>query len=282
MYLLFDIGGTKTRVSSSPDLKDLGQMKVIDSLKSYKEGLVEIEKISTDFTDPKEVKGVCVGIAGPFNNKKGSLVGSPNLSDWIDKPLKDDLQSIFPKADIYIENDSALVALGEANHGAGKGHKIVAYITVSTGVGGARVISGQLDDRAIGFEPGHQIIDAGGALCPDCRGPYLGYYISGHALEKRGGIKPKEIEDNEVWNDLALKLAYGLNNTIVHWSPDIVVLGGSMITGNPAIPLDVVRDNLKEILKIYGEVPPVSKATLGDEGGLWGGLSYLRQNLKEV
>jgi glucokinase len=52
--------------------------------------------------------------------------------------------------------------LGEAVFGAGKGREIVVYMTISTGVGGARIVGGKIDASAMGFEPGHQIIDACG------------------------------------------------------------------------------------------------------------------------
>ena len=58
-----------------------------------------------------------------------------------------------------IANDTAVVGLGEAHRGAGIGYNIVTYITVSTGVGGTRIVDGRIDRRIYGFEPGHQTID---------------------------------------------------------------------------------------------------------------------------
>ncbi len=62
----------------------------------------------------------------------------------------------------------------------------------------------------------------------------------------------------------------------VFWSPDVIVLGGSMITGDPSIPLDITEAHLKEILKIYPELPAIKKAELGDSGGLHGALEYIK------
>ena len=66
--------------------------------------------------------------------------------------------------DGYLANDSDLDGLGEATVGAGKGFNIVAYITVSTGIGGVRIVGGKIDVSTYGFEPGHQIIDADGSI----------------------------------------------------------------------------------------------------------------------
>ena len=90
--------------------------------------------------------------------------------------------------------------------------------------------------------------------------------------DEKTGKKPRDITDAGVWNVYARNLAIGLHNTIVHWSPDVVVLGGSMIVGDPAIDVKKVADYLAETLHLYPELPIIKKAELGDVGGLWGGI----------
>ncbi|MFV1917705.1 MAG: ROK family protein, partial [Patescibacteria group bacterium] len=120
-------------------------------------------------------------------------------------------------------------------------------------------------------------------ICPECKAleddaslGHLEAHISGAAVEKRYGKKPYEITDDKFWDELARLLAFGLNNTIVHWSPDVVVLGGSMMK-KIGIPIDRVKFHLKKILKIFPELPEIKKAELGDLGGLHGALYYLKQ-----
>ena len=278
MYILFDIGGTKMRLARSKDKESFDEPVIVETPRSYEEGIALFTKTAEELAAGEKIEGISGGIAGPFSQRKSSLVGSPNLKDWIDKPLRRNLETAFQTASIFIENDSALVGLGEATAGAGKGYSVVAYITVSTGVGGVRVIDGVIDEKSIGFEPGHQIIDVGQTLCPECDGIYLGNLISGKSLEKRYGKKPYEIEDNELWEKtLPRWLAYGLQNTIVHWSPDALVLGGSMIIGDPAISVEATEKYLEDVLKIFPELPTIKKAELKDIGGLYGALEYLRQ-----
>jgi len=93
---------------------------------------------------------------------------------------------------VFLRNDTAIVGLGEAHAGAGKGHEIVVYITVSTGVGGVRIIKGEIAKNQFGFEIGHQIIDLDGSVCPSCEKPVdLENMISGRATEQRLKIKPE-------------------------------------------------------------------------------------------
>jgi predicted NBD/HSP70 family sugar kinase len=182
-------------------------------------------------------------------------------------------------APVYIENDTAVVGLGEAVFGAGKFHDIVAYISVSTGVGGVRIVHKQIDVSAAGFEPGHQIIDAGGGLEvrgePAYQNRTLEAYVSGSSVEARYHKKPFEIEQPEFWEHMARILAYGLNNTIVHWSPEIVVIGGSMMK-KIGIPVDRVAAHLKGILHIYPEIPVIAKSELEDVGGLYGAMQLIK------
>lgn len=273
--ILFDIGGTKTRVAYSENGENFETPEVYETPKNYEDGLKLFIEKARSVTKGREIKNIAGGIAGPFDEKKRTLVGSPNLKEWIGHPLKQDLEKEFG-APVYIENDSAVVALGEANYGAGKDFKIVAYLTISTGVGGARIIDGKIDEKAIGFEPGHQIIDADKTIFPDVAGIHAGYVLSGNGVRVRTGKSPKEINDPEFWNKMSQYLSYMLNNITVMWSPDLIVLGGSMITGDPAIPLDKTEQYLKEILKIFPQIPTIKKAELGDFGGLWGGLAYLK------
>ena len=82
--------------------------------------------------------------------------------------------------------------------------------------------------------------------------------------------------DKDFWEKVSRVLAVGLNNTIVHWSPDVVILGGSMMK-KIGVPFDRVEAHLRQIIKIYPEIPPLKKSKLGDLGGLYGALAYINQ-----
>lgn len=273
MFILFDIGGTKTRIAFSPDGAVVGEPKVFFTPQEFDKGIDQFRKAAQELSAGQEIRAAAGGVAGPLDREKTRLVRSPHVSGWIGKPLKEELQRILG-APVYLENDAAMAGLGEAAYGEGKGKRIVVYVTVSTGVGGARIVDGEIDTSAMGFEPGHQIIDADGTLCPECKSVpgYLERYVSGSAIERRYGKKADEIDDPKVWDEVARFLAYGLNNSIVHWSPDVVILGGSVMQ---KIPLGKVREYLTDLLKIFPEPPLVRKAVLGDFVGLYGALQFL-------
>lgn len=279
MYILFDIGGTKMRVVAADREKFLGEPVVVSTPGDFNEGIDTLKRIIDNIqrdlaTKNRAITAIVGGIAGPLNPERTSLVRSPNLGGWVNHDVKSALHTAY-NVPVEIENDAALVGLGEAHFGSGRGKSVVAYLTVSTGVGGARIVDGKIDRASLGFEPGHQVIDPDNTLCPTCEGNDLEAYVSGTSIEKRFGVKPYEIHDDAVWDELAKFLAYGLNNTIVHWSPDIVVIGGSMMK-EIGIPIPAVRKHLAQILKIFPEGPLIEKAQLGDFGGLYGSLAYAR------
>jgi len=278
MFLVFDIGGTNMRLAVSRDGKNIAEPKILKTPKDFDEGMLLFKKTALDLSGGEKIKAAAGGIAGPLDGKKERLTNSPNLPGWINKPLKENVEQ-FIDAPAHIENDAAVAGLGESLVGAGKGYAIVAYITVSTGVGGARIVDGKIDRNAMGFEPGHQIIEINGPLCPTCGiHGHLEGYISGSALINKYGKKPQDIMDSKVWDEIAYYLALGVHNSLLHWSPDVIVLGGSMMKN---ISLEKVKENLDKILTIFPKAPLIKHAELGDKGGLYGALTIAKQHYEK-
>ncbi len=282
MYLLFDIGGTNMRIAVSRDGVTFDEPRIVPTPKDFDAGMLALRNLATELLGGATPIAAGGGIAGTLSkDRKHFLVGA-HLQGWNGKPIAAALETAFG-CPVFVENDTAIVGLGEAVAGSGKGHRICAYVTVSTGVGGVRIVEESIDVSASGFEPGHQIIDAGGGL--KSQSGYVGGmgidlegYISGTAITERYGKKPYEITDPAFWDDMARLLAFGLANTIVHWSPDVIVLGGSMMK-QIGIPVDRVRAHLKGILHIYPELPLIEHSALGDIGGLYGALHFVKQKL---
>jgi fructokinase len=281
MYALFDIGGTSTRIAVSRDLQSFDEPIRFDTPQSYEEGIAAIENAIKKLRGSEKITRVAGGIRGPLNSDRSGIGYDDVLTDWQGKSLISDLfQSV--DALVFLENDAGLAGLGEAHFGAGKGFPIVAYHTISTGMGGVRIVDEKIDRNNMGFEPGHQIIDADQTLCPTCASADLEDYISGSALEARFHKKPYDIPQTDpVWDELAHWLAHGLKNTIVYWSPDAVVLGGSMIVGDPHIRLSDIKRHTEALLGDLLPCPVIKDATLGDVGGLYGAMVLLSQDLKE-
>lgn len=279
-YVLFDIGGTKTRVAVSDDLQSFTEAKKFATAPTMKAGVKDIAAAVTELTT-KPIRGIAGGIRGALNHDKTEMIQDAGgvLTGWEEQPLTAELKKVFG-AEVYLENDAAMVGLGEAHYGAGDPAHIVVYLTVSTGVGGVKIEYGKVDDYHYGFEPGHQILDVDHTILGEGEEPTLENLVSGSAVERRFGMKPYEIPQSDaVWDQLANYLAHGLRNTVLYWSPDTIVLGGSMIVGDPRIILNDIMRHTEAVLEGVAPVPDIVDATLGDEGGLYGAMALLQQKV---
>lgn len=273
MYFLFNIGATNTRAAFSQDGETIETIVLFPTPQNFDEAVRLLAKAAKDGSQGEHIMLGVGGVAGAFDKEKSALLGAPNLPQWVGKPLRDKLAKAIG-ARFYLENDAALEGLGEAVKGAGKGKDITAYLTIGTGVGGVRIVDGKIDANSMGFEPGHQIISPMGRACA-CGGfGHLEAYISGTAIEKKFHKKPEEIDDERMWNEIAEHFARGINNTLVFWSPDMVVLGGSLMK---KISITNIESHLKNMIKIFPSLPPVKNALLGEKAGLEGALVYINQ-----
>jgi predicted NBD/HSP70 family sugar kinase len=270
MYIVVDIGGTKTRIAGSSDLSKFSTPVILDTPQKYDNALAAVAGEIKKITGGGRIESLAAGVKGVLSEDKRVLVTAPQniLRDWKGRELAKDLEDAL-KTFVILENDTALVGLGEAVFGAGKGKSIVAYITVSTGMNGVRIVDGAIDRGR--SEIGGQYLQVGDSLAS------LEGLISGTAISEKYGVHPKEIDkDSPVWEELARITAFGVHNAILHWSPEKIVLGGSMFN-EIGIPVERVRFHVEQIMRKFPAVPDIVHSALGDVGGLWGGMARLRQ-----
>jgi glucokinase len=267
MFIACDIGGTKFRVAKSDNLTDFGEPVIEETPDNPKDGIKFIIETIEKVADGEEIEAIIFGIAGVLNRDHSFLLKSPHLPEWERVPLKEKFEKAFSKSKIYIENDTDIVGLGEAMDGAGRGFEIVVYITISTGIGGAKIVNGKFERNRFGFEPGHQILNN------ETKQNWEDL-ASGTAVENLHGVHPKEVAKTPSWDKIEDDIAIGLHNSIVHWSPDVVVVGGSMAKDLDA---DELTEKIGALMKIHPEIPEIRIAELGSIGGIHGGFAFLRQ-----
>jgi predicted NBD/HSP70 family sugar kinase len=271
MKIVADIGGTNLRIAGSNDLLGFTEPLILGTPQEYGAAIAVFTDAARRIAGNERIDAVQIGIRGTVSKENGSITDTV-LSDWSEKPLAHDLRVALSIPTVNLENDVATVAMGEAHFGAGKDARIMVYITVSTGVNGCRVSYGKLEPNTQGFEIGGQYVNIDPTITFE-------EMVSGTTIERHFGKHPKDLgKDNPIWNELAELTAYGVHNTILHWSPDTVVLGGSMFN-DIGIPVPLVALGVKKIMKKFPMTPQIVHSSLGDIGGLWGGLALLRQSL---
>jgi len=256
-----------------------------------------INQVCAAVSSQDALLGIGVGAPGPLDPETGVVFTMPNLPGWQNVPLRDILaeRTGLP---IELGNDANVAALGEWRFGGGQGRRNVVYITVSTGIGSGVIEQGRLvlGYKGAAAELGHMIISAEGRLSWEdmASGTALGHAAAAamretpttllHSLATPESVTAAHVSQAAAQHDeLAQQLMHRESEllgvglvTVMHlFSPEIVLLGGSVITSNPWL-LHHARQVVKEraIAQVYREVP-IEVAQLGDKVGVLGAIALL-------
>jgi glucokinase len=239
-----------------------------------------------------EISGIGIGSTGPVDPFTGEFGDLDFLPQWRRMNPVRDLSRIF-HVRVALENDADAGALAEAGWGAGKDKTRLVYVTVGTGIGGGIILDGQLYRGVDGAHPeiGHQVIDPAGPLCScgfrGCweslaAGPALAAWAEKNAPNNypyRKDLTAKRIcqlamEGDDFARDAVKREAYylglGLANLVNLFTPDAIVLGGSVMKSSR-----LFLEGMHEIIRQGCRFVPVEKteivlALLGEDANLIG------------
>lgn len=219
MILGIDVGGTKTLITLfSRDGEIVSELR-FETPKAYSEFLKQLSSNIAKFTTEK-LLFCTIAMPGRINRKDGIVEQFGNL-DWENVPIKSDLAKIIGKIPIAVENDANLAGLSEALSLQPIPHCVL-YITISTGIGTGIVTHGKLDPDFIDSEGGHMLFEKDGKLVS------WENFASGKAIVKKYGKIAAEIDDNEIWEEIAHDIAIGVVNLSAVIEPDVIIIGGGV------------------------------------------------------
>lgn len=229
-----------------------------------------------------------VGVPGVVDHETERLVHAPNLPEgWVDH-LNEDWLSEQTGLEVALANDADLAAVGESSFGAGRGHRDVVFVTISTGVGAGLVV----DDRLVrgahsGGELGHTIIDrqaaatGGPATVEDLgSGTALARMAAEAGLTERGEALADLVRSGhpvgcEIWTSAIEAVGLGLANLAWVVAPGIVVVGGG-VGMNGDLVLPVIEDRIRRFGPVAVPRIEVVNAGLGDDAALAGAAAWWR------
>jgi len=291
-----DIGGTKIAVGL---VDDEGHVLTraespTDAERGYGEAIRRIENMLRAITAPTaiELTGIGIGSTGPVDPFTGEIGDVNFFPAWRGENPVNDLARIFGVR-VAMENDADASALGEAGWGAGRNKKSLIYVTVGTGIGGGIILDGQLYrgvDRAHP-ELGHHVIDASGPPCVcgfhGCweslaAGPAMVSWLESNMpadYPHRDKLTAKRIcELAQAGDDLADQavkreahyLGLGLANLVTLFTPEAIVLGGSVMK-SAVLFLDGIRATICRCCRFVPfEKTELALASLGEDANLIG------------
>lgn len=310
----FDLGGTKMYAVVFDDkFEPLGRCrKKTKGREGQKAGLERIQQTIEAALDeanitPDQLAGIGIGCPGPLDIKRGIILQAPNLG-WKGVPVKAALEKAFGCPAI-VANDVDSGVFGEYKFGAGRKAHCVVGIFPGTGIGGGCVFRGQLIQGAncTAMEVGHiplmndgPMDGAGNTGTLEALASRLAIASAASAAAFRGqaphllemaGTDIKNIRSSTLARSIAAgddavgqivraaagHLSQAIVTLILLLAPDVVVLGGGLVTAMPDLFIDEVRKRTqKRILPSFRDVYKIVVAELGDEAGVMGAAAWAR------
>lgn len=116
----------------------------------------------------ENVMGIGIGVPGPVDFSAGTVVSPPIMPGWDRYPIADTVQQWFPFANVVVDNDVNVMALGEMRQGAARGADHVISVKMGTGIGAGIVCEGRIYRGSSGCagDIGHICVDKNGPMCP--------------------------------------------------------------------------------------------------------------------
>jgi glucokinase len=291
MGIAIDLGATHTRAGL---IDRSGRILRRASAPTPHEGIPDfLSALIRRVASPEEIsqaEGIGISAAGPVDIDRGTLVNPPNLP-FRDLALVDPLKESF-EIPVRLANDCHAGILGEAYFGTARGIRNVAYITISTGIGGGILSGGRLllGRNGNAAEIGHFLVDTTYHLICGCG--YTGHwegYASGRFLpafyrawhtrhQKASTTSPASAEDIfraaregegdavEFLEALGIINGRGMSDVIVAYDPELIILDGSVALNNPALLVPQMEEHIDRFLPL----PEIRLSTLSGDAPLLG------------
>jgi predicted NBD/HSP70 family sugar kinase len=241
--------------------------------------------------DRSRLIGAGVALSGPIDRHTGMIASSSILPSWVGVDVAAWLSDRLG-VPVEVENDANLGALAESVLGAGHGASEMAYVMMSSGIGGALILGGRLyrGARGIAGELGHITVDDRGEMCRCGNRGCLETLVRAGALTDLLRRSHDEGMTVERMVALAREGDPGCRRVIAdaghavgrvaamlcnQFNPERIVVGGEL-----ALAGDVLMDAIRESIGRYAVPAAVEELTvvagaLGERAELMGALALV-------
>ena len=300
-----DLGGTSIRAAVATGDVTHGEPVLRDTPSKDGPGAVldAVAECARQAAGGGGISGLAIGIPGPVDPRAGIVHDTPNMVGWKEVPAAAMLSDRVG-CPVVICHDAAAAGYAELMAGAGRGARHLLFITVSTGIGGALFIDGDLYNGTTGSagEVGHTPISDDGPRCgqghPGClEGTVVGHGARGAgpggtgvpASRQRSGMStplrstrarsppPRTAGDAlslRLFNDAGHALGRAIGGFINVLAPDVIVIGGGLIHAGDLL-LGPARHAATQIaFEIPASRCKIVTAALGTDAGLIGAVAW--------
>lgn len=167
-----DLGGTNLRIAAvDSEGKLLDKLTTGAEVQRGRDFVIgemceAIQSLTVKHRATGQLAGIGIGVPGFIDMETGTVMRSPNLPDWINFPVREQIERKL-STKVVLENDANSAAMGEKWLGAGRNTEDMAMYTLGTGVGGGLVLDGHLWHGMNGMagELGHFNVEPEGHPC---------------------------------------------------------------------------------------------------------------------
>ena len=289
-YALADFRGEIFKDTTEKVRPEDGPQKMIQQMKE------QIHRLAKE-AGRRKLLALAVGVPSPVDTEQGMVAWANNLPGWTNIHLGRELEKAF-RVPIFMENDANMAAIGEHWRGVARGVKNFVFVALGTGIGTGVFIDGKLLHGRTG--------SAGELFRMNVEWerweeefPDTGYfenYVAGLGIAAAGrkalGAPPpgdaglREERDayfvfqahregnpqaTAVLERTFTILGVGISNVVAVLDPDLIVFGGGIAKGAPALMLSTVE---KVVRRIQKEItPPFKLSSLGDKAQTYGAIA---------
>lgn len=225
---------------------------------------VTIERILGFFEEAGPVDAFGIASFGPVRVDRaapdwGHILATPKPG-WSGASIANPLIERFARP-VALDTDVNVAALGEHRHGAGRGKRVLAYLTVGTGIGLGLVVDGRALHGLLHPEFGHVRVvrmpgdDRPGA-CP-FHGDCLEGLASGAALARRWGTSLGEPGEHPALTQVADYLGQACATLVLTVSAERILIGGGVLR-TPGL-LQRIRPRMEHWLGGYIAEPALGR-----------------------
>lgn len=266
-----DIGGTNITTGLIID-GQLSQTYEVPTCATKSEGeVLEIlyQAIQDVFTD--EVSGIGVGVPGIVDSEKGIIYSLSNIPAWKEVHIKQLLEEKFGVS-VYVGNDANCFALGVKHFGIGKAYSNIVAVTLGTGLGAGIIINDKIYTGLEGGAGEYGLIPYLDANLEEyCSGKFFRNIKNVEGKEVYLKAKSKDPQSLQLWSELGVHIGQLVNIILYTYSPDLIVLGGSVAKGFEFFIDSVNKQLNSNILKKLTSKVIVDKAVHDNEAVLGAG-----------
>lgn len=316
-----EVGGSGARQSVA--LADLSgnilhrRRRFLESVPDMQSVLSLIDEMLLDIIGEEQLHDgrilrVGVAIGGLVDAAHGVVRTLYHAHGWDNFPLQDHFAARL-NAPCIIDNNANAAALAELQQGVGQGERVVLYVGIGRGIGGALVVNGKVYHgmTCMAGEIGHMLVQENGPTC-SCGGSghleavaseqaivhtMIGlsgeYPETGAAIKRITGGHAERLTSEQVFrlasdgdkiaqhvvDQVHNYLSIALTNIVHLVNPGMVILGGSVTQAGDLL-IAPLRERMQQLcLAAAYHTLRVVRGSLGSEANLVGAVTLALQDL---